>query len=86
MHAPDSLHTHTHACAHTQVLFERGLEYHPRNTRIMAAYAAFELDPGGDVRMAQLLYKRSAAVEKHSITDMHNRWARLRARERLGAQ
>eukprot|EP00983_Pelagomonas_calceolata_P124566 1161122-Pelagomonas_calceolata.AAC.8 len=55
------------------VLFERGLEYHPRNTKIMNAYAKFEADVGGDPNMARELHRRAMLLDTNSGTDMHNR-------------
>lgn len=58
-----------------RVLFERGLEYHPRNTKIMNAYAKFEADVGGDPNMARELHRRAMLLDTNSGTDMHNRTA-----------
>ncbi|KAF5837116.1 hypothetical protein DUNSADRAFT_4839 [Dunaliella salina] len=58
-----------------RVLFERGLEYHPRNTKIMNAYAKFEADVGGDPNMARELHRRAMLLDTGSGTDMHNRTA-----------
>lgn len=57
----------------SQVLFERGLEYHPRNTKIMTAYAKFETGVGGDPNVARELHRRAMKLDTGSGTDMHNR-------------
>lgn len=61
-----------------QVLFERGMDYHPQNTKIMLAYAVFEAEKG-DVEAARELHARALSIDPLSLTTMSNRvaWARL---------
>ncbi len=54
------------------MLFERGLEYHPRNTKIMSAYAAFEAETG-DPDSAIDLYERAMSIDSQSFTAMKYR-------------
>jgi lipoprotein NlpI len=62
----------TLVCCVWQVLFERGLEYHPKNTKIMLAYAKFEAEQG-DIDVAAELHERALEVDPTSETTMQNR-------------
>lgn len=55
-----------------RVLYERGLEYHPNNTKIMNLYAVFE-EQQGDTESARELHAKALSVDPHSPTTMHNR-------------
>eukprot|EP00798_Chlamydomonas_sp_ICE-L_P013699 gene13699-19591_t len=61
-----------------RVLFERGMEYHPMNTKIMNMYAQFE-EEQGDVDAARELHDRALEIDSHSQTTLFNRaaWAGL---------